>query len=86
MPEVSRFYGIIVRFYYREHPPSHFHAIYGEYEALIDIETGRVHQGHIPKTAQQLVNAWRELHLAELREDWNRARRQVPLLPIPPLE
>jgi len=40
MPEVSRFYGIIVRFYYRDHPPTHFHAIYGEHEALIDIRDG----------------------------------------------
>jgi hypothetical protein len=39
MPEVSRFYGIIVRFYYRDHPPHHFHAIYGEHEALIEIES-----------------------------------------------
>ncbi len=39
MPEVSRFYGIIIRFYYRDHPPTHFHAIYGEHEALIEIES-----------------------------------------------
>jgi hypothetical protein len=45
MPEVCRFYGIIIRFYYREHPPTHFHAIYGEHEALIEIETGDVYQG-----------------------------------------
>ncbi len=86
MPEVSRFYGIIIRFYYREHPPTHFHAIYGGYEALIEIETGAINQGKLPKTAYDLVNAWRLLHLQELREDWNRARRKMPLLPIPPLE
>ena len=40
MPEVSRFYGILIRFYYRDHPPAHFHANYGEHEALIEIETG----------------------------------------------
>lgn len=45
MPEVSRFYGIIVRFYYRDHPPHHFHAIYGEYEALIEIESGAIYLG-----------------------------------------
>jgi len=45
MPEVSRFYGIIIRFYYRDHPPTHFHSIYGEHEALIEIDTGRVYQG-----------------------------------------
>ena len=42
MPEVCRFYGIAIRFYYREHPPPHFHAIYGEHEALIEIETGDI--------------------------------------------
>jgi hypothetical protein len=86
MPEVSRFYGIEVRFYYRDHPPSHFHAIYGEHEALIEIETGAIHQGRLPKTAYGLVNAWRRLHLQELRDDWDRARQRLPLLPIPPLD
>lgn len=84
MPEVSRFYGISVRFYYRDHPPTHFHAIYGEHEALI--ETGTVHRGHLPKTAYDLVDRWRTIHLPELRDDWNRARQQRPLLPIAPLE
>jgi Domain of unknown function (DUF4160) len=51
MPEVSRFYGIIVRFYYRDHPPNHFHALYGEHEALIEIETGAIYDGHLPRTA-----------------------------------
>jgi hypothetical protein len=86
MPEVSRFYGIIIRFYYRDHPPTHFHAIYGEHEALIEIETGAIHKGSLPGTAYELVNTWRALHLAELRDDWNRARQQLPLLPIAPLE
>ncbi len=86
MPEISRFYGIVVRLYYRDHPPTHFHAFYGEYEALIDIETGAIHQGGLPKTAYNLVNTWRMIHLEDLREDWNRARQQLPLLPIAPLE
>jgi hypothetical protein len=86
MPEVSRFYGIAVRFYYRDHPPTHFHAIYGEYEALIEIETGAVYRGRLPKTAYDLVNTWREIHLQELRADWDRARQQLPLLPIAPLD
>jgi hypothetical protein len=62
MPEVSRFYGIIVRFYYRDHPPTHFHAIYGEHEALIEIETGSIHEGGLPQTGYDLVNRWREIH------------------------
>jgi hypothetical protein len=63
MPEVSRFYGIIIRFYYRDHSPTHFHAIYGEFEALIDIETGSILRGQLPRTAYDLVNTWRGLHL-----------------------
>jgi hypothetical protein len=86
MPEVSRFYGIIIRFYFRDHPPTHFHAIYAEYEALIEIETGGIYQGNLPKTAYELVNQWRLLHLHELRDDWNRARLNQPVLPIQPLE
>lgn len=86
MPEVSRFYGIMIRFYYRDHPPTHFHAFYAEYEALIEIDTGMIHEGYLPKTAYDLVNHWREMHLQELRDNWNRARQQLPLLPIAPLE
>lgn len=86
MPEICRFYGIIIRFYYRDHPPTHFHAIYGGQEALIEIETGAIHEGSLPRTAYELVNRWRALHLQELRDDWSRARQQLPLLPITPLE
>ena len=85
MPEVSRFYGIRIRFYYRDHPPTHFHAIYGEHEALIEIETGLIYEGSLPNKALQLVDEWRMQHLDELREDWNRARQEKPLLPIAPL-
>ena len=86
MPEVSRFYGIIIRFYYRDHLPMHFHAIYGEHEALIEIETGLIHEGWLPSTAYNLVAAWRLAHLQELLEDWDRARQQLPLLRIAPLD
>jgi hypothetical protein len=86
MPEVSRFYGIIIRFYYRDHPPTHFHAIYGEHQALIEIETGAIYRGRLPRTAYDLVNQWRAIHLNELRDNWNRARQQIPVRPIAPLE
>ena len=86
MPEICRFYGIIIRFYYREHPPRHFHAIYGEHEALIEIETGDIYEGWLPRTAHDLVNTWRLIHLQELRANWERARQQQPVLPILPLE
>ena len=86
MPEICRFYGIVIRFYYRDHPPTHFHAIYGEYEALIEIESGAVYEGYLPGTAYYLVNRWRLLHLQERREDWDRARLRLPLVPIAPLD
>ena len=86
MPEVSRFYGIVIRFYYREHPPEHFHAIYGEHEALIEIRTGEIHEGFLPLKALELVNEWRALHLDELQEAWRRSREELPLQRIEPLE
>jgi len=85
MPEVSRFYGIVIRFYYRDHPPMHFHAIYAEYEALIEIETGNIHEGFLPKKALELVNEWRLLHLEELSDAWQKSRQEIPLSPIAPL-
>jgi hypothetical protein len=86
MPEVSRFYGIVVRLYFREHPPPHFHALYGEHEAQIEIATGRVLAGDLPNTALRLLEQWRAAHMAELMADWNRARAWQPLQPIAPLE
>ena len=86
MPEVSRFYGIIIRFYFLEHPPAHFHAIYAEHEALIEIETGRIYQGSLPKTALDLVSKWRLIHLQELRDNWNHARNNETIQRIAPLE
>jgi hypothetical protein len=86
MPEVSRFYGISIRLFFRDHPPTHFHAFYGEFEAIIEISSGRLQKGYLPNTALHLVDTWRILHLEELQQDWDRARQKLPLLPIPPLE
>ncbi|HKQ37211.1 MAG TPA: DUF4160 domain-containing protein, partial [Verrucomicrobiae bacterium] len=75
-----------IRFYYRDHPPAHFHAIYGDHEALIEIASGNIYRGSLPTTAYDLVNKWRVLHVQELNDDWERARQQIPVLPISPLE
>ena len=48
MPTVSRFFGIVIQMFWREHAPPHFHALYGEHEALIDIRTLEVIQGRLP--------------------------------------
>ena len=85
MPEVSRFYGIVVRMYFADHFPPHFHAEYGEHEALITIEDSRIIAGDLPARAVALVREWMLLHQAELRALWDRARRLERLSKIEPL-
>ena len=85
MPEVSRFLGIVIYFYYREHPPAHFQAEYGEYEITIDIHTGIV-TGKFPRRALNAVLEWYEIHREELADDWQRPRQELPLRRIEPLE
>jgi Domain of unknown function (DUF4160) len=85
MPEISRFLGIVIAMYYRDHGPPHFHAVYGEFEAAIDIRTGAV-SGEIPKRALAHVQEWRRLRESELLSAWALARAEMPLPRIEPLE
>jgi len=85
MPEISRFLGIVIAMFYRDHAPPHFHAIYGGYELTVDIETGVIH-GDFPKSAARLVFEWLDLHKEELQEDWRLAEANRPLKKIAPLE
>jgi len=85
MPEVSRFYGILIRMYFADHFPPHFHAEYGEHEALVTIEQPRVVAGDSPGRALSLVKEWALLHQAELGALWNKARQSEPLTKIEPL-
>ncbi len=85
MPEISRFFGIVIGMFHREHPPPHFHAVYGEHSITVDIETGEVH-GSFPKRALRLVEEWRILHKEELLNDWRLAENKRPLAKIAPLE
>ena len=86
MPELSRFFGIVVRMFYSDNEPAHFHAIYGEYEALIEVETLSVFRGSLPRRGLALVLEWAALHRAELRDDWQRARKGETLKEIEPLD
>lgn len=86
MPEVSRFFGIIIALYYNDHSPPHFHAKYGGQEASIHIETGKILDGSLGKRALRLIEEWRALHERELMDDWNLARARDPLNKIKPLE
>ena len=86
MPEISRFLGIIIAMYYNDHAPSHFHAKYGDFEAVIVIETGEIIDGRLPPRVLGLVQEWREYHKDELDDDWILARDRKALKPIKPLE
>lgn len=85
MPELTRFLGIVIGIFPRDHMPAHFHAAYGEYQITVDIGTGIVH-GDFPKRALRLVKEWLDLHRAELLEDWNLIRDGHPAKKIAPLE
>lgn len=71
MPEVSRFLGIVIKMFIREHNPPHFHAFYGEYVAAFSIETGQIIQGDFPSKKSALVTAWAIIHQKELLKNWN---------------
>jgi Domain of unknown function (DUF4160) len=85
LPEISRFLGIIIVIYYRDHRPPHFHAKYGSYEVIVDIETGVV-EGRFPRRALRLALEWYDMHKEELLEDWLLAEQRKPLKAIAPLE
>jgi Domain of unknown function (DUF4160) len=86
MPEICRFYGIVIQVYYGDHPPAHFHAVYGEYVAKIAIESLQIIEGFIPARAQSLVREWAKLHEQELRDAFDLAANfQQPgkIAPLP---
>ena len=85
MPEISRFLGIIISMYYDEHNPPHFHAEYGEYEIIINIESGNI-KGEFPKKELRAVLDWYDLHKEELLQDWQLAVNRKPLNKIKPLQ
>lgn len=85
MPEISRFLGIIIRMFYNEHNPPHFHAIYNEHEAEFDINTLDIIAGELPKRVRNLVIEWAVDHREELMEDWELMRNDTKPKPIAPL-
>lgn len=85
MPTISEFFGIVIRMYYRDHAPAHFHAYYGEYEAIVRIQPPEISAGHLPQHQRSLVLQWARQHQDELLEDWSLAEDRAPLKPIKPL-
>jgi hypothetical protein len=86
MPTISAFYGMLVQMFWEEHAPPHFHVIYAEHEALINIKTLEVIKGRLPRRALMLVLDWAEIHQNELLEDWDMCQKLLPPKKIKPLE
>lgn len=86
MPEVSRFFGIVISMFYNDHEPPHFHARYSSRKVLIEIETLGALRGELPPRVLGLVTEWAAIHRDELLANWRRARSEQPLEPIDPLE
>ena len=85
MPRISAFYGIVITMYFADHPPPHFHARYGEFQAQIEIATGSVISGTLPARATSLVREWCLIRRAEIEADWALAVAERPLASIEPL-
>lgn len=83
MPEISRFYGIIIKMFFKpkEHEPSHIHALYGEYVGIFDLRSMEMTEGDLPRKAQELIKEWLEKHQADLLEMWETQK----LRKLPPL-
>jgi hypothetical protein len=86
MPEISRFFGIIIAVFYDDHNPPHIHARYGGQKVAIEIKTLRVLEGEIPPRALGLVMEWASLHKDELIQDWELAKLNKPPKKIEPLK
>ena len=85
MPEISRFFGIIIAMFYNDHNPPHFHATYGASKATIRIDPVGLMEGHLPPRALAMVVEWASIHQAELLANWQRRTSSLPLVKIDPL-
>ena len=85
MPEISRFLGVIIAMYYKDHPPPHFHAKYEDQTGVFTIADLKLVEGNLPKRVISLVLEWAFEHREALMEDWDLAVKKKPLRKIPPL-
>lgn len=89
MPEISRFFGIIIRMYSETGEPHHIphlHAYYQDLVATYRVDTGELMAGSLPRRQQRLVEAWIELYREELLVDWDLADAGEPIQKVPPLK
>jgi len=85
MPRISSFYGMVIRMFYADHQPPHFHVSYAEHAAVVTIDTLTMIRGFLPPRQARLVRRWATLHRAELIVNWERARDDKQLASIAPL-
>lgn len=83
MPEISRFYGIVIKMFFKpkEHEPSHIHALYDEYVGIFDLQSMEMTEGDLPKKAQELIKEWLYKNQEELLKMWETQK----LRKLPPL-
>ena len=86
MPTISRFFGIIIQMYFKDHNPPHFHAIYNEFKAVISIDDYSILEGDLPPKALGLIMEWAKSHQKDLQRDWELAKNMKELFPIDPLQ
>jgi hypothetical protein len=86
MPEISRFFGIVIRMYYDDHGPPHLHVEYAGNKALVDFDGNVLRGGIGSRTALRLVRQWIDLHVAELEQDWELAGSGREMKKIAPLD
>ena len=79
MPEISRFYGIVIKMYFRDHAPPHFHAEYAGAEIIVDIQSVSVIAGSLPAKATRMVLEWAAQHQGELIDLWRLAVNMQPI-------
>lgn len=86
MPEISRFFGIVIGIFYNDHGQPHFHVRYNDFAAKVSINDLKIIDGKLPKRVLALVLEWAFEHRVELLEDWQLAASKKPLNSIKPLE
>lgn len=86
MPTISAFYGILIQMFFGDHHPPHFHALYAEYEVIVDIHTLAIMRGEMPRRALALILEWASQHRDELLEDWELCQQKKTPKKILPLE
>ena len=82
MPEIARFYGLVIKMFFGDHPPPHFHVVYGEYVGLFDVQTLEMIEGDLPNRAKNLVLEWAKKNQVELKLMWDTQEFHK----LPPLE